>query len=81
MKDTCIHCLKADQRNNLIEKIYEAKNELLGRDFYCVDPLNAVQCCEYFLDEIVREYKRMEQRSSSWYVRFCRFILSGFGGD
>ena len=73
-KYVCDECLTAQERAILIYSIYRAKDKILGENFYCVDPMGGVQCCEYFLEEIVKNYNMLKRRTAPWYVRFCRFV-------
>ena len=74
-KPVCDECLTSQSCAILMESIYAAKDEILGSNFYCVAPVNGIQCCEYYLEEIIRYCRYLERRATPWYARFCRFIL------
>lgn len=79
MKDKmCNSCAVILEREILIHNVYKTKNAILGKDWYIVDPVGGCQACEVILSEIIKQYKRLEEKTAPWYIRFCRFIRDGF---
>ena len=80
-KDICDECLTSQEREILVDMISKVKDEILGKDYYLVDPVGGCQACEIILDEVGERYKRLEERIAPWYIRLCRYFKSGFGGE
>lgn len=80
-KEICDECLTSQEREILVAKIDKVREEILGKDWYIVDPVGGCQACEIILDEVIKRYKRLEERTAPWYIRLCRYFKSGFGGE
>lgn len=57
--------------SNLFDKL---RCEILGADWYAVDPLGGLQCAEFMTDEIIKKYNRMEIENRSLYLKFKYWV-------
>lgn len=73
MSDVCKECLTSQERDILFSEIHNVKDEILGINWYIVDPVGGCQGCEIILHEVVKKYKRLEERAFM-YKRLSKYL-------
>ena len=77
----CIGCLQTEENAILKYEIDRLRAEVLGANWFIVDPVGGCQACEIIIDEVIHQFKKLEELTAPWYVRLYKFIKSGFGGE